>query len=125
MFVPICRVVEGQAVHISLRTTPGICPPIVEKVQKHTGTFECRDIVLESGNPISVIGNHSFMLATGEWIAAQDLKSGLRLRTYSGTIVIKGITTRATPYNGKVYNLKIKNSDIYMIGEDAVIVRDY
>ena len=125
VIVPISRVVAGQAVRKSLCTTPGPWPIRVEEIQEHTGTFECRDIVLESGNHIGVVGAHCFMLASGEWIAAQDLKSGLSLRTLQGTIRIKSVTVRAAPYTGKVYNLKIKNSDEYIAGRDAVIVRDY
>ena len=125
MIVPISRVVAGQAIRRSLCTTPGTWPDRVEEVQEHTGTFECRDIVLESGNRIGVVGAHCFMLATGEWIGAQDLKSGLSLRTLQGTVRIKSVTVRAAPYTGKVYNLKINNSDEYIAGRDAVIVRDY
>jgi hypothetical protein len=125
MIVPISKVVAGSAVRTSLCTTPEPWPDRVEKVQEHTGTFQCRDIVLESGNHIGVVGAHCFMLATGEWIAAQDLKSGLSLRTVQGTVRIKSVTVRAAPYTGKVYNLKIKNSDEYIVGRDAVIVRDY
>jgi hypothetical protein len=122
---PISKVVAGQAVRKSLCTTPGLWSNQVEEVQEHAGTFECRDIVLESGNHIGVVGAHCFMLAKGEWIAAQDLKSALSLRTLQGTVRISSVTVRASPYTGKVYNLKIKNSDEYFIGTDAVIVRDY
>ncbi len=125
MMVPISKVVAGQAVRSSLCTTLGPWPDRVEEVQEHTGTFEYRDIILESGNHIGVVDSHCFMLASGKWIAAQDLKSGLSLRTLQGTIRIKSVTVRAAPYTGKVYNLKIKNSDQYIVGRDAVIVRDY
>jgi len=125
IIVPISRVVAGQAVRRSLCTTPGPWPDRVEGVQEHTGTFECRDIVLESGNHIGVVDSHCFMLANGQWIAAQDLKSGLSLRTLQGTVRIKSVTVRAAPYTGKVYNLKIKNSDEYVVGRDGIIVRDY
>jgi len=125
MIVPISTVIPGKAVRTSVCTTPEQLPVRIEKVQEHTGTFECREVVLESGNRISVVGNHYFMLDSGRWIAAQNLTSGLRLKTHSGTISIKSITKRAVPYTGKVYNLKVKNSDVYMVGEDAVIVRDH
>ena len=65
------------------------------------------------------------MLDSGKWIAAQDLKSGLRLKTLNGTVGIKSVTIRETPYIGKVYNLKVRNSDQYAAGRDGVIVRDY
>jgi hypothetical protein len=125
MIVPISKVVRGQAIRRPLCTTTGTCTGRVEEVQEHTGTFECRDIVLESGNQISVVDNHCFMLASGEWISAQDLKRGLSLRTFHGTVRIKSVTVRTEPYTGKVYNLKIKNSDEYVVGEDGIIVRDY
>jgi hypothetical protein len=97
----------------------------VERIEEHVGMFECRDIVLESGNCISVVDAHCFMLDSGQWVAAQDLRNGLRLKTLNGTIGIKSVTTRAMPFVGKVYNLKVNNSDRYMVGKDAVIVRDY
>jgi formylglycine-generating enzyme required for sulfatase activity len=97
----------------------------IEKIEEHEGVFECRDIVLDSGNRISVVDAHCFMLDSGRWIAAQDLKKGLKLKTLDGTVQIESVTTRAMPFIGKVYNLKMKNSDQYMVGKDGVIVRDY
>jgi hypothetical protein len=125
MLVPISKVVAGQAVGRSLCETPGPWSNQVEEVQEHTGTFECRDIILENGNRIGVVGAHCFMLSNGDWIAAQDLKSGLSLRTLHGTVRIRSVTVRAAPYTGKVYNLKIENSGQYLVGRDALIVRDY
>jgi hypothetical protein len=97
----------------------------IEAVGEHEGTFECRDIVLETGNCISVVDAHCFMLDSRQWIAAQDLRSGLRLKTLSGTVGVKSVATRAAPFVGKVYNLKITGADRYLVSEDAVIVRDY
>ena len=97
----------------------------IEKLEEHIGTFVCRDLVLENGNRISVIDAHCFMLDSGQWIAAQDLRKGLRLKTLNGIVGIKSVTTRAMPFVGKVYNLKVKGSDQYMVGKDGVIVRDY
>jgi prepilin-type N-terminal cleavage/methylation domain-containing protein len=116
--------VDGKVMQISQvtmsQTVGSFC---LEQVQEHTGTFECRDVVLESGNTISVVDAHCFMLDSGQWIAAQNLTSGLRLKTLSGTVGIKSVTTRT--YTGKVYNLKVSGSDQYMVGADAVIVRDF
>jgi prepilin-type N-terminal cleavage/methylation domain-containing protein len=111
--------VNGKNVRIS-QVTAG---RMIESVQEHEGTFLCRDIVLESGNTIGVVDSHCFMLDSGQWIAAQNLTSSHRLKTLSGTVGIKSITTRS--YTGKVYNLKIQGSDQYMVGEDSVIVRDF
>jgi prepilin-type N-terminal cleavage/methylation domain-containing protein/prepilin-type processing-associated H-X9-DG protein len=95
----------------------------VEKLEEHAGTWECRDITLESGNRISVVDAHCFMLESGQWVAAQELHSGMKLKSLNGAVAIKSIVTRA--FVGKVYNLKINNSDQYMVGNDGLIVRDY
>ncbi|MHC4426736.1 MAG: type II secretion system protein [Planctomycetota bacterium] len=121
----VSKVAAGQTVGKLLGATSTVCLEQVERVQEHEGTFECRDVVLESGNSIGVVGAHCFMLDSGQWIAAQNLTSGLRLKTLTGTVGIKSVTTRAVPYTGKVYNLKVQSSDQYMVGKDAVIVRDY
>ncbi len=111
--------VDGKLVQIS-NVTAGLT---ISKVEEHEGTFLCRDILLESGNTIGVVAAHCFMLDCGQWVAAQNLTSGQRLKTLTGTVGIKSITTRN--YTGKVYNLKIQGSDQYMVGEDSVIVRDF
>jgi prepilin-type N-terminal cleavage/methylation domain-containing protein/prepilin-type processing-associated H-X9-DG protein len=108
----------GQLVQIANATGQS-----VEQVQEHTGTFVCRDIVLETGNTMSVVDAHCFMTDSGQWVAAQNLTTSLRLKTLTGTVGIKSISTRS--YTGKVYNLKVKSSDQYMVGKDAVVVRDY
>jgi prepilin-type N-terminal cleavage/methylation domain-containing protein len=112
--------IDGQMEQIC-NVTPSMQ---VEELEEHTGSWECRDIVLESGNSISVVESHLFMLESGLWINAQDLRSGMTLKTQNGSIAIKSVTTRQTPYVGTVYNVK-SNTDQYMVGEDAVIVRDY
>ena len=123
--VQISEVAAGQTVGKFLGAAITACLEQVEQVQQHEGTFECRDVVLENGNRIGVVGAHCFMLDSGQWIAVQNLTSGLRLKTLTGTVGIKSVTKRAVPYTDKVYNLKVRSSDQYMIGKDAVIVRDY
>jgi hypothetical protein len=97
----------------------------LERVDEHTGTFDVRDVVLATGNCISVVDAHCFMLASGQWINAQNLTSGMTLKTANGTVGIKSVTLRAMPYVGKVYNLKVEGSDQYTVGQDQVVVRDY
>jgi prepilin-type processing-associated H-X9-DG protein len=97
----------------------------IETVQEHEGTFECRDIVLENGNAIGVVSSHYFLLDGGQWVAAPNLKSGLKLKSLNGPIGIKSVVKRAMPLVGKVYNLKVKSSNRYLVGEDGVVVRDY
>jgi hypothetical protein len=111
--------VNGKNVQIS-KVTAGLK---ISEVQEHEGTFLCRDIHLESGKTIGVIDRHCFMTDSGQWVNAPNLTAGMRLKTLTGTVGIKSITTRT--YTGKVYNLKIAGSDQYMVGEDSVIVRDF
>ena len=111
--------VNGNNIQIS-KVTAGLK---ISEVQEHEGTFLCRDILLETGNTIGVVDAHCFMLDSGQWVAAQNLKIGQRLKTLTGTVGIKSITTRN--YTGKVYNLKIRNSERYLVGKDGVVVRDW
>jgi hypothetical protein len=97
----------------------------VEQLQEHQGTFQCYDILLKSGNRIGVAENHYFLTQSGQWLSVRNLKAGTKLRTATGPIDIVSVTKRPTPYVGKVYNLKVEGSDRYLVGKDAIIVRDY
>jgi prepilin-type N-terminal cleavage/methylation domain-containing protein len=112
---------DGQSTQISDVTTSAT----IEEVQAHEGTFEVRDVVFNTGDSVAVVDAHKFMLEDGQWVAAQNLTSGLKLKTQDGTVTVKSVTLRSTPYTGKVYNLKVKESDQYMVGKDKVIVRDW
>jgi hypothetical protein len=65
------------------------------------------------------------MLDSGRWVAAQDLRSGLKLKSLNGSVAIRSVVKRAVPFVGKVYNLKVKDSEKYLVGEDGVVVRDW
>ncbi len=123
--VQISEVAPGQKVGKLLCAAQTVPLEQIEKVEEHKGTFECRDILLESGNSISVVDAHRFMLDCGRWIAAQDLRTGLRLKTLTGNVGIRSVAVRTAPYTGKVYNLKVTNSEQYLVGKDGVIVRDW
>jgi prepilin-type N-terminal cleavage/methylation domain-containing protein len=97
----------------------------IEKLKEYEGIFECRDITLENGNRISVVDAHRFMLDSGKWIAAQNLQSGMKLKSMKGAVSIKSVVTRAMPFVGKVYNLKVADSEQYFVGKDGVVVRDW
>ncbi len=123
--VQISKVARGQIVGKFGCAAPTAPLGQIEKLEEHVGIFECRDIMLENGNCISVVDSHCFMLDSGRWLAAQGLRNGLKLKTLNGSVTIKSISTRTTPFVGKVYNLKVKSSDQYLVGKDGVIVRDY
>jgi hypothetical protein len=97
----------------------------VEQLQEHQGKFQCYDVLLKSGNRIGVAENHYFLTQSGQWLSVRNLKAGTKLRTAAGSIEIVGVTKRPAPYVGKVYNLKVEGSDRYLVGKDAIIVRDY
>ena len=124
--VPISKVAQGRSMNVI------DCIKTVEEVQEHQGTFILYDVLLDSGKSITVAENHYFMAESGRWVCLQDLitnrilPSGkARLKTSKGSVGIESINKRPMPYVGKVYNLKIHGSDRYLIGEDAIIVRDY
>ena len=117
--IPISKVALGQSIR-------GMnCLSKIQEVQEHKGTFTCYDVLLESGNCLSVAENHYFLAESGRWISLQNLKAGIKLKTSKGSIEIISVTKRPMPYTGKVYNLKVAGSDRYLVGKDAVIVRDY
>ncbi|MGB2866484.1 MAG: hypothetical protein WBC05_24350, partial [Sedimentisphaerales bacterium] len=123
--VQISEAVTEQMVGTPNSALAMACSNQIEKVDEHDGAFECRDIVLENGNCISVVAAHCFMLDSGRWIAAPDLTSGLKLKSLNGPIRIKSVVKRAMPFVGKVYNLKVKNSEQYLVGKDGLVVRDW
>ncbi|TKJ37107.1 MAG: hypothetical protein CEE38_09410 [Planctomycetes bacterium B3_Pla] len=120
--VQISKVAAGQiAAKVAF---PPTATTQIEKLEEHEGTFTCYDVLLESGNCISVAECHYFMAESGRWISMQNLKTGTRLKTSKGTVRIINITKRPIPYVGKVFNLRVAGSDRYLVGKDAVIVRD-
>jgi len=117
--IPISKISQGQSIR-------GMnCLSKIQEVQEHNGTFTCYDVLLESGNCLGVAENHYFMTESGQWISLLNLKAGIELKTSQGSVGIKSVTKRPKPYVGKVYNLKVEGSDRYLVGKDAVIVRDY
>jgi len=118
--------VNGSMVKISkVEVSKCLATASLEKLEVHQGSWVCRDITLENGNSISVVDAHCFMLESGKWVAAQNLENGMSLKTMNGTVAIKSVVTRAMPFVGNVYNLKVSNSDQYNVGKDGVVVRDF
>ena len=115
--------IDGAAVKNSSLSLP--CLGKVQELQEHEGVFECYDVLLQSGNRIGVAERHYFLTESGKWVAVQNLKPTAKLQTPKGSIGIVSVTKRPMPYVGKVYNLKVEGSDRYLVGKDAVIVRDY
>ena len=121
--VQISKVAAGQTA--AKVACPATATTQIEKLEEHEGTFTCYDVLLESGNRIGVAERHYFLTESGDWVAVQNLKTSTKLQTPKGSIGIVSVTKRPMPYVGKVYNLKVEGSDRYLVGKDAVIVRDY
>ncbi|MFH1718058.1 MAG: type II secretion system protein [Planctomycetota bacterium] len=132
--VRISEVVAGQAVEkpLSARTVAclqqAVCSRQIEGIDEHDeseGPWECYDVVLETGNCISVADSHYFLLDSGRWALVQELAGGSKLVSLEGPVAVKSVTKRPMPCVGKVYNLKVRNSDRYLVGKDGVVVRDW
>jgi hypothetical protein len=121
--IQISKATVGQTVGKTNCLAASITP--IEKVQEHEGTFECLDVTLENGNTISVVDSHCFLLDCGQWAPVQKLTTGSKLKSLEGLITVRSIVKREKPFVGKVYNLKIKDTDWYLVGRDGLIVRDY
>jgi hypothetical protein len=122
--------VDGKLVPISKAAAAQVVSSVagknkIEMLQIHNGTFTCYDILLDTGKSITVAENHYFMTEAGRWLSLHDLKEGTRLKTSKSSVEIISVKKRPSSYIGSVYNLKINGSDRYLIGEDAVVVRDY
>ncbi|MHC4330574.1 MAG: prepilin-type N-terminal cleavage/methylation domain-containing protein [Planctomycetota bacterium] len=132
--VQISKVVAGQAVEkpLNARTVEHlrqtVCLRQIEGIDVHDeseGMWTRYDVVLETGNCITVADSHYFLLDSGRWALVQELTSGSRLVSLEGPITVKSVVRRAMPCVGKVYNLKVRNGERYLVGKDGVIVRDW
>ncbi len=123
--IKISQVAAGQTVGKPGSGITSICTKIIEKVDEHEGSFECRDIYLANGNLISVVEKHRFMLDNGLWVAAHHLSAGMTLKSLNGPVRITKVVKREQPYVGKVYNLKVRDGEQYMAGKDGIVVRDW
>jgi prepilin-type N-terminal cleavage/methylation domain-containing protein len=132
--VQISKVVPGQMVHkpLSFRTLASlskrVCSHEIYGVTEHNeseGPWQCHDVVLETGNLISVADTHYFLLDSGQWVPVQELTSGSKLVSLEGPVAIDRVVKRALPCVGKVYNLEVNNSERYLVGKDGIVVRDW
>ena len=132
--IQISTVVAGQVVGkpLNARTIPWlgqtVCSRQIEGIDVHDefeGAWTRYDIVLETGNRITVADSHYFLLDSGRWACVQELATGMRLATLEGPIAVKSALKSKIPCIGKVYNLKVRNGEKYLVGKDGVIVRDW
>jgi prepilin-type N-terminal cleavage/methylation domain-containing protein len=119
--VKISKVRSGQSAKLTMCLGLGQ----IESVKEYDGSYVCHDIVLETGKRISVVDSHHFLVDSGQWVPAHNLKNGTKLVSLKGKVAIKSIVERQMPFVGKVYNLKINGGNRYFVGEDSVAVRDY
>ncbi|MBN2592592.1 MAG: hypothetical protein JXA81_03715, partial [Sedimentisphaerales bacterium] len=132
--VQISKVVPGQKVQkplnflTSASLNKNVCSHEIYGVTEHDeseGAWECHDVILETGNLITVADRHYFLLDSGRWVPVQELTSGSKLVSLEGPVVVKCVIKRAQPCAGKVYNLMVMNSEQYLVGKDGIVVRDW
>jgi hypothetical protein len=122
----ISEITPGQKLGKSPAACNQLTQPQVESIDEHEGIFsECYDVTLDTGNRITVVSSHFFLTASGRWTHVQDLRPARTLQSLTGPVTVKNVIRRQTPSIGRVYNLKIKSSDHYYVGQDALIARDY
>ena len=121
----ISNVTAGQSVASQEATALTVSDAEVETVQKRTGTYDCYDVKFLSGNSMTVAEDHYFMLSSGQWTSVRHLTDGSTLKCLNGTATVKSISKRAEAFVGTIYNLKIKGTHQYAVGQDKVIARDY
>jgi hypothetical protein len=132
--VQISKVVPGQKIQkplnflTSASLNKNVCSREIYGVTEHDeseGAWECHDVILETGNLITVADRHYFLLDSGQWVPVQELTSGSKLVSLEGPVTVKCVIKRAQPCVGKVYNLMVMNSEQYLVGKDGIVVRDW
>jgi len=115
----IADVSAGQSVGLTSSTE-------VEELEVHDGTHAIvHDVVLETGECITVIDSHLFKLASGQFVNVQQLRQGSELTTMDGTVKVSWVAKRTSPFVGNVYNVKVQDADEYFVGKTGVCVRDF
>jgi prepilin-type N-terminal cleavage/methylation domain-containing protein len=121
--VQISKVIAGTKV--GKLDSAGSAAGLIEGVEEHgEGLNDCYDMVLESGNSITVVHSHYFLTASGRWAAVEELTSGTKLQSLKGPISITSVVKRTTPFTGKCYNLVVKGAEQYFVGKDGVVALD-
>jgi hypothetical protein len=123
--VRISDAVSGQMAGRPDRDTALSCTEQIQRIEEHAGIFECYDVLLETGDRISVANSHYFLTDSGRWVRLQDLQSGVGLQSMKGLVRVTRIIKRAKPFVGECYNLKIEGNDRYFVGQQGIIVRDW
>jgi len=131
----ISQAIPGQNVGKLDSASPAACLAVapslkaIEGVEEHPanqfGAGDCYDIMLESGNYITVVYSHFVLTDAGQWVDVRDLTSGSKLMSINGPITVTSVVKRATPFVGTSYNLKIKGAERYFVGKDGIVARDW
>jgi hypothetical protein len=102
-----------------------VCGRQIENIDVHDkpGFWDRYDVEFYNGNTLAVADSHYFLLESGRWALVQELTVGSKLSTLDGSVTVK--TVKKSKFNGTVYNLKIKDSDRYLVGKDGIVVRDW
>lgn len=98
---------------------------IVHLIQRE-GEYLLIDITLDNGEVISTTDNHPFYVKIGdrwEWIEAGELQPQSILLDKEGSEQSVDIIERS-PFQGRVFNLTIKNDHTFIVGQSGVITHN-
>jgi outer membrane protein assembly factor BamB len=123
--VRISDVVSGQIAGKLDRNPETPCLGQIAGIEEHEGIFERYDVLLETGDCISIVDSHYFLNESGQWVDVRNLLAGSILQSLEGPLRIARVTRRQESFAGKSYNLKIEGTDRYFVGRLGVIVRDW
>ena len=124
--VPECGI-SGRAAVLAIEPCPPIAPGngrVVTGTYRHASatTFD----IYVDGNRLESIGttgNHPFWsVDRQDFVPAQQLKQGERLRTLQGLAHVTSIVPRAGPE--RVYNIEVHGYSVYHVGSAGILVHN-
>jgi hypothetical protein len=126
--VPECGI-DGNAELLSIAPCPEISTRPSRTARVVTGTFKHQsarviDLYVEGlSEPIGTTGNHPFWSEDRQqFVRANDLLSGERLRTFDGTPRVTRLVPRME--NAPVYNLEIQTEHVYHVCRTGLLVHN-
>ena len=123
--VPECGI-DGQAELLAVGPCPPIRPghgPIVTGTFRHASAQIVDVRVTGLDEPIGATGNHPFWSADRQqFVRADELRHGERVRTAQGVTEIVAVESRAEP--APVYNLEVQGTHVYQVAANGVLVHN-
>ena len=116
---PIEELSAGDLV-LARDTSTGVLSYLPILVVYHNPPNATFRIDLDRGSIVAT-GIHRFWKAGQGWVMTRDLKPGDRLRTVSGSLLVRSIQSDKVQ---KVFNLQVAGADNFFVGVDGVLAHD-